>query len=66
MDQIKALEKKYFQFLESRHADILNTLKEKKEIDDQMDQKLRQAIEEFKKEFKAEIGLKDEPAAEAG
>ncbi len=66
VDQIKALEEKYFQFLEAKHADILNTLKEKKEIDDQMDQKLRQAIEEFKKEFKAEIGLKDEPAAEAG
>jgi F-type H+-transporting ATPase subunit alpha len=65
IEAIGRLEKEYFQFLEAKHPDILNTLREKKEIDDQIDRKLREAIDEFKVQFKAELDLKEEPATEA-
>jgi len=63
LNMIKTLESEYFQYLEAKHPDILDTLREKKEMDDQLDQKMRQAIEEFKKEFKAEHGLQEQEAA---
>jgi len=62
LNMMKTLEREYFQYLEAKHPDILDTLREKKEMDDQLDQKMRQAIEEFKKEFKAEQGLQEQEA----
>ena len=40
-------------FMESSHADVLSTLAEKKAIDDELEGKIKAALEEFKGQFVA-------------
>ena len=51
VDQIVRLEKEYHQFLETNYADVLKTIREKKNIDDGLRAKMKTAAEEFMKLF---------------
>jgi F-type H+/Na+-transporting ATPase subunit alpha len=51
LDQIKAFEQELYRFLENAHPAILNTIKEKKTIDDDLKSKLNSALQEFKARF---------------
>jgi len=57
VDSLAAFEKELYEFIEARHADIFSELDEKQEISDALEQKMRAAIEEFKKDFKASRNL---------
>ena len=48
-------EAELFQFLESRHADLLKDIREKKVLDDSVEKRLQSALEEFNKTFKANL-----------
>jgi len=50
---IKKYEIELYKFLEAQHQDILDELKEKKKIDDNVKSKLDKALEDFKKIFKS-------------
>ena len=50
---IQRYEKEMLAFMESNYADVLATLREKKAIDDQLQSKIRAALEEFKGQFVA-------------
>ena len=50
---IKKYEIELYKFLEAQHQDILDELKEKKKIDDDVKLKLDKALEDFKKIFKS-------------
>ena len=49
---ITRFEKEFFEFLDTKYPEIPNTIAEEKVISDELDPKLRQAIEEFKSQFK--------------
>ncbi len=51
---IGTFEQQYFAFMESKHADILKTIKESGKIEADTEKKLKDAIAEFKKIFVAE------------
>ncbi len=53
VDVLQDFEKELYEFVENKHPDIFQELKEKQEISDDLDKKMNAAIEEFKKEFKA-------------
>ncbi len=57
VDSLSAFEKELYEFVESRHADIFSELAEKQEISDSLEQKMKAAIEEFKKDFKSSRNL---------
>ena len=44
-------EKQLFEFIESKYSDILNEIKEKKEISDELDEKINKALTEFDSVF---------------
>lgn len=46
-------EKELIAFLKSKHAELLRVIREKKDIDNETDAKLKLAFEEFKKQFAA-------------
>jgi F-type H+-transporting ATPase subunit alpha len=48
---LKLYETELYRFLESRHADVLQSIAEKKQLDDQVKEKLNAALEAFAKEF---------------
>jgi F-type H+-transporting ATPase subunit alpha len=48
---LKRYETELYRFLESRHADVLQSIAEKKQLDDQVKEKLNAALEAFAKEF---------------
>src|SRR5262245_53311342 len=48
---LKRYETELYRFLESRHPEVLKTVAEKKQLDDQAKEKLDAALEEFKNEF---------------
>jgi len=50
---IQRYEKEMLAFMESNYADVLATLREKKAIDDQLQSKIRAALDEFKGQFVA-------------
>lgn len=52
-NEIRRFESEYLDYLRGSKADILNDIKTKKEIDDDLDGRLKSAIEEFKEGFKA-------------
>ncbi|MFQ5822710.1 MAG: F0F1 ATP synthase subunit alpha [bacterium] len=54
IEQIDRLEKEFFQFLESNYLDVLKSIAEKKEIDDELHNKLASVCEEFMKIFLVE------------
>jgi len=51
--EIQRYEKEMISFMESSHADVLATLAEKKAIDDELEGKIKAALEEFKGQFVA-------------
>jgi F-type H+-transporting ATPase subunit alpha len=50
---VQRYEKEMLAFMESNYADVLATLREKKAIDDQLQSKIRAALDEFKGQFVA-------------
>ncbi len=52
VEAISRYEKELFKFVETHHPEILKQIKEKKEIDDELEEKINKVLEEFKKEFK--------------
>ncbi|MFQ5675579.1 MAG: F0F1 ATP synthase subunit alpha [bacterium] len=52
--QIRRLETDYYQFMESNYAEILKTIAEKKQIDDELQKKMMSVCEEFIKSFVVE------------
>jgi F-type H+-transporting ATPase subunit alpha len=50
---IRRFETELYRFIENRHPEVLNTLREKKAIDTTLDGQIRAALEEFKGEFQA-------------
>lgn len=53
--KVKAFEKEFLEYIYTHHRDIPNAIKEKKELDSEIEEKLNMAIAEFKKVFLAEI-----------
>jgi len=53
--KIKAFEKEFLEYIYTHHRDIPNAIKEKKELDSEIKEKLNMAIAEFKKVFLAGI-----------
>ena len=53
VENIPRFEVEFFDFMRNAKADILNAIKEKAVIDDEIEAKLRAAIDEFKKTFQA-------------
>ncbi|WP_346929961.1 F0F1 ATP synthase subunit alpha [Clostridium sp.] len=53
--KIKAFEKEFLEYIYTHHRDIPNAIKEKKELDSEIEEKLNMAIAEFKKVFLAGI-----------
>jgi len=51
VDACRRFEKEYLQFLKSSHPDILKEIKEKKEIAPELEDRMKKAVEEFKKMF---------------
>ena len=49
--KIKAFEKEFLEYIYTHHRDIPNAIKEKKELDSEIEEKLNMAIAEFKKVF---------------
>jgi F-type H+-transporting ATPase subunit alpha len=49
---VRRFEKEVVEFLESKYARILNSIKEKKQLDDDTKRELKAALEEFKAIFK--------------
>ncbi|HUY38079.1 MAG TPA: F0F1 ATP synthase subunit alpha [Candidatus Binataceae bacterium] len=62
VEQIRAFEHGLYAAFDSRHADLLAEIREKKEISDALRGKLKAALEEYQKSFLAEHA-KDSPAA---
>ncbi len=48
IEAISEYEKQMLEFLESRYPEILNEIKEKEDISEEVDQKLRKALDEFR------------------
>ncbi len=53
VEVLQDFERELYEFVESKHPDIYSELKEKEAISDDLDKKMRAAIEEFKADFKA-------------
>ena len=52
MNLLAQYEKELFEFMESKHSEIWTELEEKKEFDDDLDAKMKAAMEEFNGVFK--------------
>jgi F-type H+-transporting ATPase subunit alpha len=57
VSSLQEFEQELYAFVEKRHADIFSELKEKQIISDDLDKKMRAAIQECVKEFKANRNL---------
>ncbi len=53
VEAVSEYERQMLEFMENRHPDILKEIKETKDISDEMDKKIREALEEFKGVFQA-------------
>ncbi|MFH1838321.1 MAG: F0F1 ATP synthase subunit alpha [Candidatus Kuenenbacteria bacterium] len=51
VEKIKKFEEKFHEYLKLEQKELLNKIKEKKELTEEIDKKIREAIEEFKKRF---------------
>jgi len=63
VEACRKFEKEFYAFMENRYPQVGREIVEKKDFDEAMEGKLRQAIEEFKEQFLAQEGLA--PKAEA-
>ncbi len=57
VDALQDFERELYDFVESKHPYIFDELREKRVIGDDLDKKMKAAIEDFKKEFKANRNL---------
>nr|HID60179.1 F0F1 ATP synthase subunit alpha [Desulfobacterales bacterium] len=55
VDVIQKYEEGLYSFLESKHPEILSGIREKKEIDESLDEAMKQALSEYDQEFQATI-----------
>jgi F-type H+/Na+-transporting ATPase subunit alpha len=53
LDDVRKFEAEFLDFMRNSKSDILNAIKTKKVLDDEIEGKLRSAIDEFKKGFRA-------------
>jgi F-type H+-transporting ATPase subunit alpha len=53
LPDVRAYETELYRFLESRHPQIVNGIREKKQLDDQLKAALDAAVKEFSTEFLA-------------
>ena len=51
MEDVRRFEREFLSFMEAEHADILKEIKEKKDLTEEIENRLKQAIESFKKGF---------------
>ena len=51
VEAVGEYESQMLEFMESKHSDILNDIKEKEDITDETDEKLKKALDEFKEIF---------------
>jgi F-type H+-transporting ATPase subunit alpha len=56
LKQVKPFESGLLAFIESKHPDLLEEIRTKKDLPDDLDKRLAAAIDEFKKQFVAEQG----------
>ena len=59
---VKDFEKELTEYIERLHPDIYKELKEKKDISEDLDKRISEAIDEFLKLFKKKRGLNEEPS----
>ncbi len=50
-EKIKEFEKKYLEFMADKYQDVLDKIIEKKDLDEEIEKKLKESVEEFKKIF---------------
>lgn len=55
VDKVKLFEEDFHNFMEKRYPDVGHELKTKKVLEDALEDKLKQAVEKFKIEFKAKL-----------
>ena len=53
--RVKQFEEEYYAFMEKEFPDVGHDIKSKKDIDDSTTEKLKQAAEKFRSEFKAKL-----------
>lgn len=51
VEAIAEYEKQLLEFMESKYADLMGEIKEKNEISDELEEKLKSALDEFKSIF---------------
>ncbi len=51
VEAVSSYEKQMLEFMESKHADILQEIKEKNDISDELEEKMKAALDEFKAVF---------------
>ena len=51
VEAVSEYERQMLEFMESKHADLLSEIKEKAVIDDELEEKLKKALDEFKTAF---------------
>ncbi|KUK11102.1 MAG: ATP synthase subunit alpha [Clostridia bacterium 41_269] len=51
VEAVRKFEKEFLEFVRKEHSDILNEIRDKKEISKELDQRIRQVIEKFKETF---------------
>jgi F-type H+-transporting ATPase subunit alpha len=54
VDAVSTYEKQMLEFVESKHADLLSEIKEKSDIGDALEEKLKKALDEFKAVFQTD------------
>ncbi len=57
VDTLQDFERELYEYVEAKHSYIFEELREKEAIGDDLDKKMKAAIEDFKKEFKANRNL---------
>jgi len=51
IEKIKEFEEKYLEFMSDKHQDILDKIVEEKDLSEEIEKKLKESVEEFKKVF---------------
>jgi F-type H+-transporting ATPase subunit alpha len=57
VDVIKEYEKEFYEFMDEKYADVVKTLADTKQIDDELEKKLTTAVKDFTKQFASERGI---------
>ena len=57
IDGVKKFEREFLKFMRDEHRDILDDIRESRNLSEETEENLKRAIENFRKEFKKEIGV---------